>query len=359
MSRLALIVSVAALLALPASAGAHSILNGGQGEITYTTEDVTSLNCLVVEDRGSNVYFKDFTEGRNCVDAGINVGGDCSPGNQIDENGYVYDGSCPRANKGLIRIDVGPREDVVNAQISLSIQILGGDGADQITLGNPDDVVLGGPGNDVIDSGGGNDLVKDEDGDDTVVTGPGNDTIQAGRGAETIDAGDGDDDVRVRDGIKDTVVCGAGADKVDADQLDDVAPDCENVQRTQTSPPSGTGGDDDGRPPKLSVGAETTQRIGRRGRFFIAATSSEIGTVAASGRLVVGGLLLPLKTKSKAIRIPGAGARIKVKLGRRAMRQVRRAWKRGKKVHARMDVVATDRAGNSSTRKAPRIRLRR
>ena len=55
----------------------------------------------------------------------------------------------------------------------------------------------------------------------------------------------------------------------------------------------------------------------------------------------------------------GAGVELVVRLDRRAMRQIKRAWRRGREVYARLDVVATDRAGNSATRKAPRIRLRR
>jgi hypothetical protein len=359
MTRSILLIACLAALALPSSAAAHSILNGATAEISYTTEDVTSLNCLDISERGNQVYFKDFDGDRHCVDFGINVSGDCSPGSEIDANGYVYDGSCPRAGKRLIRIDVGPREDTVVARIGISIQILGGEGADTITLGDPDDVILGGTGNDVLDAGAGSDLIKDEDGDDVVKAGPGNDTVQGGRGADQVDGGDGDDDIRVRDGVKDTIACGPGTDKVDADQLDDVAADCEAVTRTETAPPGdGGGGGGDKTPPVLKVGAVTAQRLGTKRRFSIAATMSESGTIATSGRLAVGGLFLPLKSKPKRARIPGQGLALRVTLSKRQARQVRRAVRRGKRPFVRMDVVATDLAGNSVTRRAPKIHLR-
>lgn len=359
LARRAVLAAVLTLLALPAGASAHSILNGSPQDISYTTEDVTSTNCLSVVDRGNQVYFKDFDDTRNCVDAGITVSGDCSPGSKIDNNGYYYDGSCPRGNKSLIRIDVGPREDVVNTAVSLPIQILGGDGADVLTLsGELPDVMLGGPGNDTLDSGGGSDQIRDEDGADTVRAGTGNDIVQGGRGEDSFDAGDGDDDVRSRDGAKDTIVCGPGTDKVDADQLDEIAADCENVVRTQTDPTDGGSGDDT-RAPKLDVLAKTMQRVGRTRKFFIAATMTERGRLATSGRLVAAGLFLPLKSKAKRVTVPGQGVELVVRLGRRAMRAAKRSWRRGRRVYVRMDVVATDEAGNSATRKAPRIFLKR
>ena len=103
----------------------------------------------------------------------------------------------------------------------------------------------------------------------------------------------------MRDGIADKVTCGDGTDKVDADTLDNVATDCENVVRTQTAPPAGsdsTAGDK--RAPKLLVGCATLQRVGKKRKLYIQATSSEKGTIAASGRLEVGGLNLALRSKS-------------------------------------------------------------
>lgn len=358
-----LALALALLLALPAAAGAHSTVVGSRGEVTYTTEDVTSANCLRVELRAGNLYFRDFEDGppkRYCVDAGLNASGDCLAGNETDSNAYYYDASCPRAGKTLIRIDVGSREDRVEARIDVPIQLLAGDGADTITLGDPNDVLLGGSGNDTLDSGGGDDLIKDEDGDDTVRAGAGNDQLQGGLGADTYDAGEGDDDVRARDGIKDTIVCGAGTDKVDADTLDSVAADCENVTRTAVAPPAGTGGDpNDRRAPVLEVGAYTLQRVLRTRRVRIFARSSERGTVAASGRLSVGGIFRPIKLKPRRILTAGSGVTLTVKLSKGMIRQLRRDLRKRRRPYLLMDVVATDLAGNSVSERAPKIRLAR
>lgn len=358
--RRALILGLVLCAAVPAAAWAHSTVNGSRSEIVYTTEDVISANCLVVEIRGSDYYFKDFEPGRRCVDSGLNASGDCRPGNEVDGQGFYYDTFCPKAGKTLIRIDVGPREDKVTALIDIPIQLLAGDGADNITLGNPADVVLGGPGNDTLDTGAGDDLLKGEDGEDTLRGQAGNDVVEPGLGADTVDSGEGDDDIRSRDGLADRITCGPGVDKVDADTRDEVAADCENVTRTETVAPDGSAGtSDDKRAPKLAVGGLTVQRVARRRTVYVAASSSERGSIAASGRLEVGGVSLPLKSKTYPVRVAGGGVEIAIRLSRSQLRRVLASLRRGRRVYVRMDVVATDRAGNSATRKAPRIRLKR
>ena len=350
---------MAAVLALPAVASAHSTVAGANGEVVYTTEDVTSANCLSVTVRTGNLYFKDFETGRRCVDFGLNVSGDCTPGSEVDSNGYYYDANCPRAGKTLVRIDVGDREDVVKVDIDLPVQVLAGNGADTVVTGAPNDVIVGGSGNDNLDGGGGNDIIKDDIGDDTVKGGAGNDQIQGGAGADNFDGGDGDDDIKTRDGIADTIACGGGNDKVDADTLDKVAADCEGVTRTQTAPPSGgesTAGDT--KPPRLLVGASTMQRVLKKRKVYVAATSSEKGTIAASGRLEVAGLNLPLRSKVFKVTVGGGGVEIVISFTKTQMKYLKTAFRKHKRPVVKLDVVATDAAGNSVTRKAPRIRLR-
>jgi hypothetical protein len=349
-----------ALLAVPALAAAHSVVSGGSGEITYVTEDATSANCLQVTETATEIVFHEpkRPDGSRCVDNGMNVSGDCAPG-QDSDNGLPYEVRCPKSGKELVRVDVGEREDSTTTSIGISVQLLAGNGADTITInGNAANVLLGGTGNDTLTTGDGDDLVKDEDGDDQVKTGGGRDTIQGGLGLDAYDSGAGDDDVRTRDGEKDTIACGGGTDKVTADTLDDIASDCETIDRQQVAPPAG-GSRDDGRAPKLAVGADTVQRVRKRRRFHIAATMTERGTIAASGRLVAGGLFLPMRAKTKTVKTPGQGIELTVRLKKRAMKAIRRSWRKGRRPFVRMDVVATDVAGNSTTRKAPKIYLRR
>lgn len=57
--------------------------------------------------------------------------------------------------------------------------------------------------------------------------GDGDDRITGGLGADVLDGGAGNDTILARDGVADTVTCGAGVDVVDADPIDVLAADCE------------------------------------------------------------------------------------------------------------------------------------
>ena len=108
-----------------------------------------------------------------------------------------------------------------------------------------DDRLRGGDGADRLDGGAGADSLDAGFGDDVIVGGPGRDTISA-----DLAGGDcgplwckypyGNDTVEARDGEVDSVTCGAGADTVNADAADVVAPDCETVVRGGS--PAGPGG---------------------------------------------------------------------------------------------------------------------
>ena len=99
----------------------------------------------------------------------------------------------------------------------------------------------GGAGDDVQRGGSGRDLIFANRGVDTTFGGPGGDILFAlaradvsGPGdvtGDTLNGEDGDDRIFVRDGEGDTVTCGAGQDRVRADRLDNVAADCETVDR--------------------------------------------------------------------------------------------------------------------------------
>ena len=140
--------------------------------------------------------------------------------------------------------------------------------------------------------------------------------IDGGLGVDSVTGGEGADDLRVRDGIADTVRCGAGEDKVDADTLDDIALDCEDVSRLPTPVPElgGTTGRDRVAP-RVRVGGPTVQR-GTRVRLL--ATSSERGTISASGFVDVAGLSLPVSATAQRVGVGGGGVELIVKLNARA-----------------------------------------
>jgi hypothetical protein len=114
----------------------------------------------------------------------------------------------------------------------------GGDGADEVLGGVGDDEVIGGAGPDIVEGGLGDDIVNGGSGADQVGGGPGDDEVHGGKGQDEIVGGPGEDDIHAgagqddidsHDGEQDTVSCGKNVDEVDADALDDVSSNCENV----------------------------------------------------------------------------------------------------------------------------------
>jgi len=316
---------------LPCSAAAHSLVRPAGAVVSYLSADATSLNTLRVGVNGNRIEFRDES-----VDGGMDPGS-CTPGD-IDGSGYIIQTFCPLGGVQRVRIDLGEREDTATVALPVAATVLGGPGVDRITSGGSADELGGGEGNDALDGGEGDDVLSGDQGLDAIVGGPGSDRIAA------------------RDGEVDSVNCGNGADTVDADTVDQVATDCENVARAFTAAP--VTGADDGKPPLLEAGAPVLQRLGRAPTVRVYATSSEIGAVSASGGLTIGGLTLPVKTIDRErIRVGGGGAVLTYRVRGRHWRETRRALRRGRKVTLRLGVVATDRAGHTTQRNAPAIRL--
>jgi hypothetical protein len=65
----------------------------------------------------------------------------------------------------------------------------------------------------------------------TILGGDGADVLSGGGARDTLGGGEGDDTIAARDGAIDIVSCGDGVDAVDADRIDLVSWDCENVTR--------------------------------------------------------------------------------------------------------------------------------
>ena len=337
MRPLPLAVGVSAvLLTGVADAHAHSILRYSGSDVTYVAEDATSANQLTVRAAGQDIHVRDPTS-----DGGIDPG-PCRPGEiSNDANAWILEAFCPRSGVARLRLDLGEREDLATLSIDLPAVVSAGDGADRVQAGAPADTLLGGPGNDQLGGGDGGDV------------------LDGGVGVDVLDGGTGDDELRARDGQADTLRCGPGTDRVDADQLDDAAADCETVTRTVTAPPPDAGSADDRSPPRVEAGAATLQRVGERRRIRVAATSSERGVLASSGFLNVNGLSLPLRSTRRRLTVAGGGVELTIRLPRKHMAQCRKAFRNARRVVARLSVVATDAAGNSATRRVPGIRLRR
>ena len=110
-------------------------------------------------------------------------------------------------------------------------------GNDRLYGGPGNDRLLGGRGNDRLDGQTGNDTLRGEAGLDTLIGGPGNDVLVGGPGRDVYLGGPGNDTIDARDGVAETVDCGAGTrDAATVDARDTVRPSCERVVRSGVPP---------------------------------------------------------------------------------------------------------------------------
>ena len=123
-----------------------------------------------------------------------------------------------------------------------SIEVVQSTGPSDLSGLGGDDSLNASDGNDRLDGGAGADSLDGGFGDDTIVGGPGQDSIsgdtpQGECGIYFCKLPSGNDTIDARDGERDSVTCGVGADSVKADPQDTVAPDCEQVDRGAGSDP--------------------------------------------------------------------------------------------------------------------------
>lgn len=129
--------------------------------------------------------------------------------------------------------------------------LYGGDGNDTIRGGDGPDSVFGGNGRDTEFGGSGGDTMNGGDGNDTIYAGSGRDVVNGDEGddeifvkdredydgpgdvaGDEVHGGGGADAVYARDGERDRVACGAGADTAYLDFEDQLLDtDCERVLR--------------------------------------------------------------------------------------------------------------------------------
>ena len=148
--------------------------------------------------------------------------------------------------------------DACNDKVKLSASQAGTDGNDNLKGGAGDDSLFGaggkdkldgGDGNDKLDGGAGNDSLTGAAGKDSLKGGAGNDKLSGGAAADKLDGGAGNDTLSggaaknsykggagndtlsARNGVRETVDCGAGSkDKATVDRTDTVK-GCESVKR--------------------------------------------------------------------------------------------------------------------------------
>ena len=196
----------------------------------------------------------------------------------------------------------------------------GGEGDDFLKASDGADRFDGGPGADTIDGGFNN---------DTIVGGPGPDTLYGDHptgecGLYWCKLPAGNDTIDARDGEVDSVTCGFGTDTVQADPIDVVAKDCENV--TGQSGSGGGGGGAKGGESGGPTGKSFAVRV-RRAKLRAAlakglrleVNSPAAGTLRATATAKG-------RTLARATRKSGAGRQtVTLKFTKAAKRKLRRA----------------------------------
>ena len=110
------------------------------------------------------------------------------------------------------------------------IEIVAGDGDDQLVVAAPVPARLrGGQGDDTLSGGARGDRIDAGSGDDSLSGGSGNDRLLGRTGRDSAAGGRGNDAIVVRDRKHDAVDCGRGRDHVRAEVLDSLDFSCERV----------------------------------------------------------------------------------------------------------------------------------
>jgi hypothetical protein len=104
--------------------------------------------------------------------------------------------------------------------------------------------------------------------------------------------------------------------------------------------------------PTAKLGGPRTQDALAKRRVFVYATSNEAARLSASGTIRTAGASSVLKLRSVAkSTAAGKRTRLDLKLGRKVVKRVRHALRRGAGVRARVNVTARDAAGNATSAK--------
>jgi Ca2+-binding RTX toxin-like protein len=226
-------------------------------------------------------------------------------------------------------------------------KIEGTTGNDFFTGSAGPDNFEGDSGDDEIHGAGGADDLYGGGGDDKMFGDAGNDKLQGASGADTVDGGAGLDQIYgdnascsvfcafdadtllARDGEKDAVDCGGGADSAIVDQLD-VVSDCASVDRANVAPP-GPGG-----LAKASfAGSKKVVKVSRRGRFSYSFRAG----AGLRGKAVFG------KLATKSFKVPGSGkVKLNVKLAPKKLALLRKK----RKIRAKVTVTLRNTAGATS-----------
>ena len=347
-------------------AGNDSFLGGDGNDVAHGGEGNDTLSSSA----GNDQHFGDGGDD--------NIRG--GPGNDVEDGGPGDDQiggrlglSSGRDNDqgaDTVRGGEGSDELVLESHaggmaISLDGQANDGTGAEGDNIGadferidgtNAADVFHGSPGGDNFHAGGGGDEIHGGDGadnlagdggDDRVFGDAGNDIVEGTYGADLVDGGPGSDQIYgdiancsvfcnldadqllARDGERDIVDCGGGADTAQVDALDVVA-FCSTVDRPgQVGPPPNRPGQTSPLTVAKSVKLARLLKTGLSFRFRCATACKVTATLSHKGRKLGAG--------RKTLRRAGT-ARVVVRIAKKSRARVRRL--KGKKLTLRLKVTA-------------------
>jgi Ca2+-binding RTX toxin-like protein len=191
-------------------------------------------------------------------------------------------------------------------------------GPSTIRTNGGNDVVTGGSRDETIDGGPGDDRLEGGFGNDTIAGGPGRDVINAEMGAsqcgilQSCTLPFGNDTIDVRDGEADQVSCGIGQDKVAADPVDTIDPDCEVVDR------AGVAGAQNGQSPSGPKGGAKTVKLtltlGRVSRRAALRSGIPVTVIAPAAGKLSGTAVRSGRTVAKGTATAKAGKRVTLRL---------------------------------------------
>ncbi|HST69158.1 MAG TPA: calcium-binding protein, partial [Solirubrobacterales bacterium] len=166
--------------------------------------------------------------------------------------GVSFDGVADDGYPGEADDYAADLEDLSATSVSVPIAFVGTDGPNVVQLRSEaadtvkglggDDRIDGANGNDVLDGGAGDDTIYGGGNDDTIIGGPGLDSLSGeGSASGLYISVAGNDRIDARDGVREQLNCGPGADTAIVDALDVVPQDpgslCEAVERGAVARP--------------------------------------------------------------------------------------------------------------------------
>lgn len=190
-------------------------------------------NDMIYADIGDD--FVDGGEGNDLISGGLGndilkggAGDDvikAGLGNDVIDGGAGYDVLDLSDASGPIFVDFGAgyvSGEGIGADSFTGIEkLLFGEGANDVTGGNGDDIFDGGAGNDTLKGGAGDDELFGGLGDDNLNGGSGDDIVEGGEGNDVIAGGSGDDQLKGNAG-NDVITGGSGDDDIEGGAGDDV-----------------------------------------------------------------------------------------------------------------------------------------